>query len=378
MKQIQGRDVITTSRRVVTSDGYLKVPGTLSRTGIQEYRASELGLDGGQMRIVRLYRAEAEVFKDKSLESFDGLPVTLDHPPEVVNSANWQQYAMGEVRNIQRDGDLVSGDLFIRSKAAIDAINGGKVELSNGYMFTLDMTPGKTPNGLAYDGQQLNIRGNHVAIVAAGRCGSACRISDSKPHQKENEMTTQKVVVDGMSLEVSDTAAVVIGRLQNQLSEAVKAKDCAAQLSKDEVAELTKKHVAELADSKAKEITAEALDVLVKERTELLAQAKRLAPSVATDGKKCGLIRAEVIAAVVAADATAKAVSDAVLAGKELASADESLVKSAFNAVAAAVKTEPAKTNDQALAAGFLGLGGGQKAPALTLDQIYQLTSVGA
>ena len=55
------------SSRVFTDEGFLCVPGRVSRTGIQQYLARELNLDGDPNRIVNVYRPEDEVFKDESL-----------------------------------------------------------------------------------------------------------------------------------------------------------------------------------------------------------------------------------------------------------------------------------------------------------------------
>ena len=88
---------------------------------------------------------------------------------------------MGEVIEIRRAGDMLSGKVIIKARSAIDAVEAGTVELSNGYSFKLDMTAGRTPDGEGYDGVQRQIRGNHVALVEAARCGSACRLGDALP-----------------------------------------------------------------------------------------------------------------------------------------------------------------------------------------------------
>lgn len=346
-KTIEAHDFMALTSRHVTDEGYLVAPGNMARTGVQEYRAYELGLDADgmdPMKVIRLHRPPEEVFDAASMASFEGKPITIDHPSVAVTSDNWSELAKGDVRDVGRSGELMTGTLVIRSRDAIEAMQDGKAQLSNGYTFELDMTPGTTADGRAYDGVQRNIRGNHVALVDAARCGSACRIADSQPKLEGNTMpdAKRKVTVDGIPLEVEDTAAGVIDTLVKQRDEARDAltplKTKAAEADGLKVA-LDKAH-ADIEAMKKDVVTPEARDAMVAEWAKLIGDAKRLVPDLATDGKTCLTIRREVIGALVGKDATAKAVADAVLAGKALDSAEPEVVRATFNALAAAVKTE--------------------------------------
>lgn len=376
-KTYHAADRVGITSRIVTSEGYLVVPGTLARTGVQEYRAFDLGLDADgidPMRVIRLHRPAEEVFTPDSLKSFENKPVTVEHPDEEVTAANWKEHAVGEVRDVQRSGDLMSGIVIIKDASAIEAMQSGKVELSNGYAFNLDMTPGQTHDGKPYDGVQRNIRGNHVAVVDAARCGSACRIADSQPslNPKGNAMADEakrKVTVDGIPLEVSDTAAAAIDKLMKERGDANAAKDAAEKrlqlkvgdktLTPEEAVKLIGDMQTQIDALKKDVVTPEQRDAMVADWSKLIGDAKRLAPEVVTDGKTCLAIRREVVAAIAAKDATAKAVADAVLAGKKLDTADADAVRATFQAVAAAVKTEAndhaAQANDAAVAAALTG-----------------------
>jgi hypothetical protein len=298
------------------------------------------------------------------MRSFESKPVTVEHPEESVTADNWRQYAVGEVRDVQRSGDLMAGTVLLKDASAIEAMQSGKVELSNGYSFNLDMTPGTTHDGQPYDGVQRNIRGNHVALVDAARCGSACRIADSQnPNPKGKTMADakRKVTVDGFSLEVDDTAATAIDNLVKQRDEA-RAALADAQPKAAEAAGLKvaiDKANADIEALKKDVMTPAARDAMVAEWVKLIGDAKRLVPDVVTDGKTCLAIRREVIAAVSGKDATAKAVANAVLAGKQLDAADADTVRAAFNALAASVKTETqdadARAADAAVAAALTG-----------------------
>lgn len=378
-KTYHAADRVGITSRIVTAEGFLVVPGTLARTGVQEYRAYELGLDADgvdPMRVIRLHRPAEEVFGEDSLRSFESKPVTVEHPDEAVTSDNWKQHAVGEVRDVQRAGELMSGTVIIKDASAIAAMQSGKVELSNGYAFNLDMTPGTTHDGKPYDGVQRNIRGNHVALVDAARCGSACRIADSQPNPKGKTMADakRKVTVDGFSLEVDDTAATAIDNLVKQRDEARTAlasvQTKAADAEKLQTA--LDKATADIEALKKDVITPEQRDAMVADWSKMIGDAKRLAPQLVTDGKTCLAIRREVIAAVAAKDTTAKAVADAVLAGKKLETADADAVRATFQAIVAAVKSTEAtdsttQASDAAVAAALTGEGkggGGSEAQA--------------
>ncbi len=367
-KTIQARDFMSLTSRQITDEGYLVAPGNMARTGVQDYRAYELGLDADgmdPMKVIRLHRPPEEVFDAASMASFESKPITIEHPPVAVTADNWTDLAKGEVRDVARSGDLMTGTLLIKAKDAIEALQSGKAQLSNGYTFELDMTPGTTADGRAYDGVQRNIRGNHVALVDAARCGSACRIADSQPKLEGNTMpdAKRKVTVDGIPLEVEDTAAGVIDTLIKQRDEArdaltpLKTKAAEADGLK---AALDKAH-ADIEALKKDVITPEARDAMVAEWAKLIGDAKRLVPDLTTDGKTCLAIRREVIGTLVGKDATAKAVADAVLAGKALDSAEPEVVRATFNALAAAVKTEAndaeVSANDAAVADALTGAG---------------------
>lgn len=380
-KTIQAHDFMSITSRIITDEGYLVAPGNMARTGVQEYRAYELGLDADgidPMKVIRLHRPAEEVFDPESMASFENKPITIEHPPVAVTADNWRDLAAGEVRDVTRTGDLMTGTLLIKAKDAIEALQEGKAQLSNGYTFELDMTPGTTADGRAYDGIQRNIRGNHVALVDAARCGSACRIADSQPKLEGKTMADakRKVTVDGIPLEVEDTAAEVIDTLVKQRNEArdaltpLKAKAAEA----DGLKVALDKAQADIEALKKDVVTPEARDAMVADWAKLIGDAKRLVPELVTDGKTCLAIRREAIGALTAKDTTAKAVADAVLAGKALDAAEPEVVRATFNALAAAVKTAAndaeinaadAAVADALVGDGKVGAGSGDK-PVLT------------
>ena len=174
-------------KRSTTPEGFLvchDVP--IARTGSQLYSADEIPLEGSANGEIRIERTPEEVFRPETIASFEGKPVTVEHPNEFVTPDNWQQLAVGFVQNVrQGEGigdDLMIADLVITDAKAIEYVNKELPEVSAGYEAAYEQTePGR--------GVQRDIVGNHVALVERGRAGPRCSIQD---HQKEPDMKAKK------------------------------------------------------------------------------------------------------------------------------------------------------------------------------------------
>lgn len=295
----------------VTADGYMVAMPKAARVGIQEYSGVELGLMDA--RVFRVYRPEEEVFHKDSLASFAHKPITIEHPPVLVDAGNWKKYASGQIGDeIARDGDFIRVPMMIADQKAIDAISAGKVELSMGYTCDIDFVDGTTPDGQHYNAVQRNIRGNHLAIVDAARGGSQLRVIDYKPNQETNAMTHQ-VIVDGVSLQVADaaTAQLIAKALKDAEAEVEKATTDKNALDKkiadmeSQLAELKKQRDADkttndsiVADLKAKLADVQspaAIDAAVKARATVIDSAKKVLPAVVVDGKSDEEIKRQVV-----------------------------------------------------------------------------------
>lgn len=160
-----------------TAEGYLLANARAARSGIMQYRGAELGRP--ELGMVNVYRPENEVFSRRSLDTFSKLPITIDHPADPVDAANWRQLAVGTTGDeVLRDGEHLKIGLKITDIEAVQAIEAGKRELSVGYEAEIDWQDGIAPDGTPYQAVQRNIRANHIAVVAQGRARTA-RIGDS-------------------------------------------------------------------------------------------------------------------------------------------------------------------------------------------------------
>ena len=192
-------------------EGYLlclNVP--VARTGVQEYLPEELGITGfgapgerasgsfsakngrqpreGPLGMISVYRPEEEVFSPETIASFEAMPVTNDHPPDGVDISNIRALQKGHVHNVRRgtgeESDLLLADLIITDPVLIELILDGKREISCGYTYELCEENGQYI--------QRKIRGNHVAVVDAGRAGARVSIRDKKPKEPERRTKTMK------------------------------------------------------------------------------------------------------------------------------------------------------------------------------------------
>lgn len=198
---LNDRISVPTSRKL-TDAGQMHVPCAFARTGSQLYTAGQLGLqDRDAKEIVTVWRDEADVFAEDSLESFRSAPVTIGHPkdadgnPIAVSAENSKELQVGMLEGMPvRDEDTLGGTLILTAKEAIDALEDGTQELSAGYLCDIEEVEGKL--------FQRNIRANHIAIVAKGRAGSSCRISD-----EAIDLADESTLVDaGIEVETEEVA----------------------------------------------------------------------------------------------------------------------------------------------------------------------------
>ena len=146
-------------------DGTIRVDAHLSKCGVFQYMQP----DGTIRRELRL---PEDVFDQESLRSFEGVPVTNNHPPGMVSSKTARQYSVGAVLGSPvPDDDHMRGRLAVHDHQTVQDMEAGKTQVSNGYTCDTEETPGVHPLYGVYDAIQRNIRGNHVAIVDRARAG---------------------------------------------------------------------------------------------------------------------------------------------------------------------------------------------------------------
>lgn len=292
----------------LTKDGYLVATAKVARTGIQNYRAGELGMDGDPNRIIKVFRPAEEVFASDAMSSYAYRPVTVGHPDQLVDAENWRQLSRGQTGGeVLRDKEFVQVPMVLMDADAINEWKQGTRELSMGYTMDLDTTPGKTPEGEQYDAVQRKLRMNHLALVPRARGGSQLRLGD-EIDEGVNDMTDVKlttITVDGLSVQTTDAGAQAIAKLSKELSDAREAKTKANDEHVDAIKAKDKEMAekdAELEKLKKAQVSDEDLDKRVKDRADLIATAKMIA-DVDYSGKSDADIRKTAVVAVLSADA---------------------------------------------------------------------------
>jgi hypothetical protein len=211
----QGNDAIKlNAKRSYTPEGYLVAPAIIARSGILPYYARELDLkDRAPNSIVQVYRSPNELAK--AAPTFEHKPITMDHPPEGVDASTWRELAVGDVHDVLANSDKMLATVIVRDKAAIEEINKGRRQLSNGYTFELHPAAAGTQG---YEFEQVDIQGNHIAIVDRARCGPSCVVGDRDPiTSREEHKPMIKVAMDGYPGEVDEvTAGIIIQKLQHE------------------------------------------------------------------------------------------------------------------------------------------------------------------
>ena len=198
-----------------TPEGYLICQDAiLARTGTQEYLKSEIYDDfEGEDTIVQVERKPEQVFANETLASFEDKPITVEHPDENVNPDNYSELAVGHTRNIRKGTfngqEVMIGDLVITDASVIEDIeNGIRTELSCGY--DCDITEGDHP-------EQINIRGNHIALCEQGRAGIA-KIVDSKKGLKFGlSESDEQIVIDAINELIRQRKQLTVEAVLNQL-----------------------------------------------------------------------------------------------------------------------------------------------------------------
>lgn len=261
--------------------GFLTAPVCLGKVGILEYLDRRTGN-------LRRELVLPETLKDEeSNKSFEGVPVTNEHPPKLLDTTCARDYQVGMVHKDTEfaDGKLTGSITITDAKTIADIENKKKVQVSPGYQCEVVEEPGIW-EGKPYDAVQKNRVYNHLAIVMRGRAGADVAVKMDGYFLEGLTMT--KVKIKGVEYEVSEPVAAVLTTKfdEDMASEEDFKKKC------DELQKTCDEACAQRDEYKAK-IDAlitlngpgpnEKMDAAINERMEILAKAKVVAPEVKFD-----------------------------------------------------------------------------------------------
>lgn len=254
-----------------TKEGYLQ--GRICVTGAGVFKYFD---EGGKVR--HRLRSVDEV--SKATNGLNGIPLTLRHPKELVNTKNFKSVSVGySGTDATFDGLNNFVTVTITDEAAIKAIREGKVKaVSCGYESFINDDSGVW-QGCDYDQVQESIEYNHIALVLEGRAGDGVKFrlndavefydgkdfNNNNNQQRNNAM--RKIQIDSVEYEADEAVIDALKTAQKDSAEKQKALD--TMTAERDAA----KALCDEKDKKIKEINdaAAALDVksLVKDRIAL-------------------------------------------------------------------------------------------------------------
>lgn len=171
---------LAVDKRVYDKDGRMHVSqANIAKASVNEYLGSEINgvmkdEPGWEMlepeKRYRLLRHPDEI--DKAKDTFNGLPILWKHQPASADD-HPSEITIGATGNESTfEYPYLKNSLSIWPAYASEAIEDGKqCQLSPGYAYKADMTPGEF-EGEHFDGVMRDLAGNHIALVREGRQGS--------------------------------------------------------------------------------------------------------------------------------------------------------------------------------------------------------------
>lgn len=218
----------TVSVRQEDDNGYVHIEKSpILRTGILEYLGSELlpegekAVDGVEIdpdKIYKVYISDEEL--KKGADSFKLLPITDDHKWLGVEGDDAKDYQQGTIGdNVYVEDGKLYADLMFTGNGIIEDLKDGKEELSSSYTNKL-----RKSDNTDYDFIAEDIKGNHLALVDKGRCGSDVRVLNSEKGVKNMAVKAK----------VSNTAVLKLDDKEINLDQFFKDGDDGATDAKDE------------------------------------------------------------------------------------------------------------------------------------------------
>lgn len=188
-----------------------------------------LGLDAN--RIYKLYRDPEEL--KRGAHTFRNLQLLMLHKP--VNAADPKtEITVGTIgSDVEFNAPYLDASIAVWTAEGIKLIESKQqAQLSSSYRYRPDMTPGVSPEGVAYDGVMRDIMGNHVALVEHGRAGPDVYVSDSQPvvespNMKRSALVAAVIAALGTNVIALDNDAKVA--LDNALDAECKAAEDVAE-----------------------------------------------------------------------------------------------------------------------------------------------------
>lgn len=278
-----------------TPEGYLRGEAIVTRTGVFTY----VNADGTERRELR---HPDDILHEDSLGTMKMIPVTIDHPRELVGAGNASSLQVGMTgETVRVDGQHIVASLTITSEQGIQAIRRGDQQLSLGYHLDLEEEAG-IHEGEAYTHRQRNVRYNHLALVRKARAGDAARLNldGAAILSEESDMTDKtmaRVTIRGLNYDAAPEVEHHVAELNAQITRM----DGEARTAASTITKLTAErdeHQAR-ADKAEKDLAEARSDAAIERRVAarlaLDGKAKALFPAIKLDGKSTRAVMVEAL-----------------------------------------------------------------------------------
>ena len=172
------------SMRQKTVEGHLFVEvSPISKACVSPYLGKEIP-DNQRLGLIPdkiYYLLRDPVELAKAAATFRGKPILIVHK-ETSADSHPRELTVGALgTDVEFNSPYLETSLCIWTEDAIAGIETRQqVQISSGYRYTADMTPGEY-EGEKYDGVMRDIIGNHVALVDVGRAGPDVLVLDKQP-----------------------------------------------------------------------------------------------------------------------------------------------------------------------------------------------------
>lgn len=165
----------------VDANGYWYIKhNPISKEGVFPYLGHTISEDCEPNKIYKVYRP-AKTLQD-SVDSWDNPPKPFIDDHEMLGegfTAIDDRPVQGIIYNPVCEDGVLYADIAVYSEDLKRNIEDGKKELSLGYFCKYKKERGVF-KGEVYDYVQMDMVGNHIALVDSGRCGSDVKVFDRK------------------------------------------------------------------------------------------------------------------------------------------------------------------------------------------------------
>lgn len=167
--------------KTVDKSGFWFIPhNPISKVGVFDYLGSSISDECEPNKVYKVFRSGETLLQ--SVPTWDNPPKPFINDHEMLGEGFTEvddRPVQGVITNPQYEDGVLYADITVYSEKLKEAIENGKKELSLGYFCKFDKKSG-VYDGVAYDYEQVDMVGNHIALVNAGRCGNDVKVFDHK------------------------------------------------------------------------------------------------------------------------------------------------------------------------------------------------------